>query len=77
MGWTEVQKVTDKPHKGRIDRWTKLTFPLGTIVFGRALEHPAFAGSEIRTSYVVSHDEATGEIETRNSRYTLVGKELK
>jgi hypothetical protein len=32
---------------------------------------------DIRTSFVVSYDEKTGQIETRNSRYTLEGPEKK
>ncbi len=67
----------EKPHKGRIGRWTRITTLNDKVcVAGLALEHPEFGGHYMRTSYLVSHDEETGEIETRNSRYTLVGKEL-
>lgn len=61
----------EKPHKGVIKNWIKLPCDegLGYAVFGDA---PDTEGWVIRTSYVVKHDEATGEIETRNSRYTLV-----
>lgn len=65
--------MSEKPHKGKIKHWTKVSYSHGDIVYGRAVDHPQFAGTDIHTSYVLSHDEATGEIETRNSRYTLVG----
>lgn len=67
----------EKPHKGRIEHWTKVSYSNGDIVCGRALDHPAFAGHNIHTSYVLKHDKATGEIETRNSRYTLIGPPIK
>lgn len=64
-----------KPHKGTLTNWTKVELPLakglGYIVTGVFKDHPDFAGEYGRTSYLVKHDEATGEIETRNSRYTL------
>ena len=70
----------EKPHKGSITSWSKLhiddTFGLGWCAIGHNAEHLDFGSGVIRTSYVVKHDEATGEIETRNSRYTLVGPEL-
>ncbi len=59
----------EKPHKGRITDW----IIAGGRCFGRSESHPQFAGMDIRTSTVLKHDEETGEIETRNSRYTLVG----
>jgi hypothetical protein len=71
--------VSDKPHYGRIANWTKVHLTdhgLGYIVYGTFLDHPRWKGVDgIHTSAIVTHDEATGEIETRNSRYTLVGKE--
>jgi hypothetical protein len=61
----------EKPHKGVIKNWIKLErtagIGLGYMIFGDAPE----PGYVIRTSPVVKHDEATGEIETTNSRYTL------
>ena len=70
--------MNEKPHKGKIVDWVKVPVgDRGEVVFGRAIDHPEFAGHSIRTSFVVSHDEATGEIETRNSRYTLVGSPTK
>jgi hypothetical protein len=71
---------SDKPHNGELHDWFKMPagdLGLGFVVFGRSHGHPVWGGGEMRTSYVVAHDEATGEIETRNSRYTLVGPELK
>lgn len=68
----------EKPHKGRIENWYKAeTHPdygLGYYIRGRFVDHPQFAGETGHTSYIVAHDKDTGEIETRNSRYTLVGK---
>lgn len=70
----------EKPHKGSISHWSKLPidtdFGLGFCVYGHNAAHPDWGRGVMRTSYVVKHDEATGEIETRNSRYTLVGPEL-
>ncbi len=78
-----------KPHKGKILNWRKVPFDaaavsaaydedvgLGYVVWGDAIEHPVYNGAPwFRTSWVMFHDELTGEIETRNSRYTLVGPE--
>ena len=65
-----------KPHYGRIQDWRKVECTrkgLGYIVVGHFLDHPEFAGCKnAHTSYVIKHDEESGEIETRNSRYTLV-----
>lgn len=66
---------SDKPHKGRIDDWYKSecgAAGLGYLIRGKFLDHPDFSGYYGHTSYIVKHDEATGEIETRNSRYTLL-----
>jgi hypothetical protein len=65
--------MTEKPHKGRIEQWEKQTAADDkTIVWGVFANHPEFGENVFgHTSYIVSHDEATGEIETRNSRYTL------
>ncbi len=66
-----------KPHLGRIENWCKqecdLKYGLGFVIVGRFLDHPRLALKHGHTSYIVSHDEKTGEIETRNSRYKLVG----
>lgn len=77
--------MTDKPHNGQITNWW-LHYPLsefeppegalGYIVRGDLIDHPDFDPrfSNGHTSWVLSHNEATGEIETLNSRYRLVGK---
>jgi hypothetical protein len=66
-----------KPHKGEIHRWKKFDFSkthphecydnLGYVIFG-------FRNNTtyMRTSPVVKHE--GNEIETINSRYTLVGE---
>jgi hypothetical protein len=67
--------MSDKPHKGSIENWFKqeITGDGGYIIRGRFVDHPLFAGETGHTSLVLSHNEGTGEIETRNSRYTLIG----
>lgn len=73
-----------KPHKGSISDWQKVMIPfehyydgeavgLGYFIVGRFVTHPDFAGRRGHTSYIVAHDAMPGEVETRNSRYTLVG----
>lgn len=64
-----------KPHKGCIENWSKYDTPghgLGYLILGRFLDHPHFAGERGNTSYVIAHNELTGEIETANSCYTLI-----
>ena len=70
--------MIDKPYKGRITDWCKLPsrFGIGYFIYGRFLEHPDFGEKETNTSWVEKHDPITGEIETRNSRYTLIGPEI-
>lgn len=79
----------EKPHKGKLYNWCKLPFPkeewirqrlltedeggLGYVIFGMTSAHTL--RDYKRTSWVVEHDPVTGEIETNNSRYTLVGDE--
>lgn len=67
----------EKPHKGRIQNWCKLPCEkgLGYLIEGEFLEHPDGGGpGKIgNTSFVVKHEGV--EIETKNSRYTLVGDE--
>lgn len=49
---------------------------LGYYIRGMVKDHPQFGTSRsptFHTSYVVSHNEETGEIVTRNSRYLLEG----
>lgn len=64
--------MSEKPHKGRIRNWFKLPIGDDYIVCGRFMDHPEFASYNGHTSKVLHFDEATGEIETRNSRYTLI-----
>lgn len=74
----ETRLTRAKPHLGRIEQWAKLPalgHGLGYRIAGIAVDHPDFfTDRDVLTSYVVAHDEKTGEIETRNSRYTLVGR---
>lgn len=63
----------EKPHFGRIKGGIK-DHTLGDdsyIIRGEFLDHPLHRGMG-HTSKVLSHDEKTGEIETKNSRYTIV-----
>ena len=74
-----AEQTSEKPHKGRIEKWTKLPCTsrgLGYIVCGHFVDHDRFAGKDGHTSAIIAHDSATGEIETLNSRYTLIGPEL-
>jgi hypothetical protein len=66
-----------KPHHGRIANWHRLPCDggLGYLIIGVSFDHPIYGGSSVHTSYVVAHDRKTGEIRTRNSRYSLVGAE--
>jgi hypothetical protein len=67
-----------KPHMGRIEGWRKFHPPgcrgLGYLIEGESLDHPYYKGEGFHTSWVVAVDGA--EVETRNSRYTLVGEEV-
>ena len=75
----------DKPHHGRIANWYKfelMTKEKGTknyVLIGHFLDHPTLGKNEAlsHTSAVLKYDEATGEIETRNSRYKLEGDSIK
>lgn len=72
-----------KPHNGRIASWRHVDVRgkdgelVVTVIYGTFLEHPDWGGGpcEGRTGPVVFFDAKSGEIETRNSRYTLVGSE--
>lgn len=72
-----------KDHKGSLTNWW-VFYPdraekfapkesLGYIIRGTFVDHEDFAGEDGHTSWVVSHDETSGYIETMNSRYTLLG----
>lgn len=67
--------MSDKPHKGTLTNWWKqetyTKLGLGFVIRGTFDGHPQFHGETGHTSFVIAHDETTGEIETRNSRYTL------
>lgn len=66
--------MNTKPHKGRISGWwisPAQEEGLEFRVFGTFLDHPGIRGDGY-TSCVVKYDTVTGEIETKNSRYTLV-----
>lgn len=70
-----------KPFKGTLKDW-HIFFPapqwepegLGYIIKGTFVDHEDFAGEEGSTSWVVVHNEDTGDIETLNSRYVLFGE---
>lgn len=67
-----------KPDMGRIQNWRRVDAcgGLGYVIVGRFLDHTRLIGcANAHTTYVVKHDEKTGAVETRNSRYTLVGPE--
>lgn len=70
----------EKLHKGSIENWFKLPCSkdkgLGYYIVGDFLNHPDFGNKTTNTSWVEKHDVDSGEIETRNSRYTLIGKEI-
>ena len=71
-----MSDVPQKPHHGKIKDWHREPVQKGRfIVVGFFVDHPDFAGHQGYTSYIVALDEQTGELETRNSRYTLVGPE--
>lgn len=76
-----------KPFKGIISNWKKVPidliklkedypnekdYGLGYYITGVPHGHPNFK-NWIYTSWVVKHNETTGEVETRNSIYRLEG----
>ena len=65
-----------KPHHGRIKDWSfvGVVGEPGYRVMGWFIDHPVLGkhGGQSVTSNVVAWDSVTGEIETLNSRYTLV-----
>lgn len=78
----------EKPHKGRIKFWTSQVQQSDvspdingkTIIIGFYADHPDFKDQWGHTSWLVSMGEPNQfgyrEIETKNSRYTLVGHGL-
>lgn len=71
--------MKEKPHKGSLKNWYKYEIDAygGYVIEGTFVGHPQFNGLFGHTSFVLSHNEETGEIETRNSRYTLVGPAIR
>lgn len=69
------KRYVQKPHNGRIVDWkTKSCFAgIGYYITGIFLDHPYYKGERGHTSYVVARRGM--EIETCNSRYTLVQQE--
>lgn len=81
-----------KTHHGRITNWW-LHYPLscfeppegapGYIVRGDLIDHPMWnerdpwMNGSGNTSWVLRHDDTTGEVETLNSRYRLVGNAIR
>lgn len=73
-----------KLYNGTISNWRKVEFNktrypdlpdnLGFVIQGTSRGHPK-GFKNIRTSPVVKHNKQTGEIETLNSRYSLVGED--
>lgn len=74
-----------KPFKGSIKNWWKQypakewwgTEGLGYMICGTFVDHEWFAGKDGHTSFVILHHEDTGQIETLNSRYLLIGEAIK
>lgn len=73
-----------KPHKGKIivvGKYYAAGYGLGYGYWCKFVDHPDFAGRNGHTSYVVldecdapRHRGDSYEIETRNSRYTVVSE---
>lgn len=63
----------DKPHQGRIKGWKieRRRTANFAYIYGEFLDHPGIRGPGW-TSRIVSANFETGEVETKNSRYTLV-----
>ena len=65
----------EKPHRGRIVAWRKIKEGPLEAFEGMFLDHHSLTGFVSRTSAVLKGADGAGEIETLNSRYTLVGSE--
>jgi hypothetical protein len=72
----QPEPVAEKPHRGRIAAWRKTGHEEATAYEGVFLDHPNLTGFMSVTSAVVAGPDGDGEIETRNSHYTLVGAEM-
>jgi hypothetical protein len=67
----EGMGTMEKPYKGALKNWhRKYRLLSGYVIIGENN-----AGQRKTTSSVLKHNQATGEIETLNSRYTLIGPE--
>lgn len=64
-----------EPHRGRIAAWRKIGRGNGATYEGVFLDHPYLTGFINRTSGALKGPDGDGEIETLNSRYTLIGAE--
>ncbi len=65
----------EKPHRGRIAAWRKIGRDNDAAYEGVFLDHPYLTGFISRTSAALKGPDGGDEIETLNSRYTLIGAE--
>lgn len=75
-----------KPHRGSLKDWW-IHYPmvdfdesegsLGYLICGTFVDHEDFAGQYGGTSWVMKHDVETGNVETLNSLYKLIGPPIK
>lgn len=65
-----------KPHNGKITNWRKIKCIGGLGYFISGVMMSDHSSPVVHTSCVVLHDQS-GEIETKHSRYTLIGSERK
>jgi len=71
----EAMPPAEKPHRGRIAVWRKVGRDNHTAYEGVFLDHPNLTDFVGHTSAVLKGPDGDGEIETLNSRYTLIGPE--
>ncbi len=71
----EAVPPAEKPHRGRIAVWRKVGRDNQTAYEGVFLDHPNLTDFVGHTSAVLKGPDGNGEIETLNSRYTLIGAE--
>lgn len=62
-----------KPHKGRLEQWFPWFMAGDQVIIGLHLDH-AITPRFIHTSWIVKQE--GDEIETLNSRYTLIGEKV-
>lgn len=70
-----LEAIESKPHRGSIRNWHKVPSGKSYYIWGEFIDHPGFGNVITNSSPVFSHDVETGEIETQNSRYILIGPE--